>query len=164
MLLATHAREWVTTSVATWIIKELSMESSKQGSSSYYSKGLLTHFDFYIMPLLNPDGYRHSWDYNRLWRKSRRPINNSLFGSLGTAIGCRGVDLNRNFGFEWGGEGSGSSSCSLVYKGETPFSEPETKAVRDFVNNYTGNIKWLAYFSLHSYGQVGVVFLFECGN
>ena len=35
--------------------------------------GLLGHFDFYILPVLNPDGYVYSWTTNRMWRKNMRP-------------------------------------------------------------------------------------------
>ena len=32
------------------------------------------HFDFYIIPVLNPDGYVYSWTTNRMWRKNMRPV------------------------------------------------------------------------------------------
>jgi hypothetical protein len=39
--------------------------------------------------------------------------------------------------------------CFLIYAGPEPFSEPETRAVRDFLLNQT----LVAYISLHTYGQ-----------
>ena len=42
--------------------------------------GMLGHFDFYIIPVLNPDGYKYSWTTNRMWRKNMRPV-----GSAGAA-------------------------------------------------------------------------------
>jgi hypothetical protein len=47
----------------------------------------------------------------------------------------RGVDLNRNYGVEWGGPGTSSRVPSLVYHGPGPFSEPETDAFRRFVRD-----------------------------
>jgi carboxypeptidase T len=46
-----------------------------------------------------------------------------------------GVDLNRNYGYQWGYDDIGSSpdSNSDTYRGSGPFSEPETQAIRDFV-------------------------------
>ena len=44
--------------------------------------GMLGHFDFYIIPVLNPDGYKYSWTTNRMWRKNMRPV-----GSAGGAAG-----------------------------------------------------------------------------
>lgn len=32
---------------------------------------MLKHADFYIMPVMNPDGYEHSHTHDRLWRKTR---------------------------------------------------------------------------------------------
>ncbi len=45
-----------------------------------------------------------------------------------------GVDLNRNFGYKWGYDNTGSSSStgSDTYRGPSAFSEPEIKALRDF--------------------------------
>ncbi|RLI11802.1 hypothetical protein DRO33_03495 [Candidatus Bathyarchaeota archaeon] len=51
-----------------------------------------------------------------------------------------GVDLNRNYGFHWNDTSvdSGSSDPSDEdYIGPAPFSEPETRALRDFVLNHT---------------------------
>jgi hypothetical protein len=51
-----------------------------------------------------------------------------------------GVDLNRNYGFafgtkqkRWGRDTYFDEICSEVYAGPHPFSEPETRAIRDFV-------------------------------
>jgi hypothetical protein len=80
-----------------------------------------------IVPCVNPDGY----EFNRetdpggggLWRKNRRNNGDSTFG----------VDLNRNYGWEWGGQWSGSSGVTgdETYRGPSEFSEPESRAVRD---------------------------------
>ncbi|QQP52967.1 Carboxypeptidase B, partial [Caligus rogercresseyi] len=44
---------------------------------------------WYIMPLVNPDGYEYTRTTSRLWRKNRAPPPK---GSR-----CFGVDLNRNW-------------------------------------------------------------------
>ena len=51
--------------------------------------GVLDNFDFYVIPVLNPEGYAYTWEgrRSRLWRKNRR--RNNRF--------CSGVDINRNF-------------------------------------------------------------------
>jgi hypothetical protein len=60
-----------------------------------------------------------------------------------------GVDLNRNFGYKFGidDEGSSPSPCNEAYRGEKEFSEPETKAIKDFVDLHTNlkldmNLHW----------------------
>ena len=52
--------------------------------------------EIWIVPMLNPDGaeYDMSGGVFRHWRKNRQPIPDS------TAIG---IDLNRNWGYKWGG-------------------------------------------------------------
>merc|ERR1719383_1361092 len=76
---------------------------------------LLNEFEFYIIPVSNPDGYEFSRNSQRFWRKNR-----SGSGA------CRGVDLNRNWGQEWGGQGSSGRRCSDTYRGTKAFSEKET--------------------------------------
>lgn len=48
---AVHAREWVTTPVALYIIDELVSGADKE---------LLDSIDWIIIPLANPDGYEYS--------------------------------------------------------------------------------------------------------
>jgi hypothetical protein len=45
-----------------------------------------------------------------------------------------GVDLNRNYGYKWGFDNTGSSATqtSDTYRGPSAFSEPEIAAIRDF--------------------------------
>lgn len=61
-----------------------------------------------------------------MWRKNRRDNGNGSFG----------VDLNRNWGFLWGlnDQGSSPDPWSNTYRGTAPFSEPETEAMRQFIN------------------------------
>ena len=106
---------------------------------------IINERQLYFVPVVNPDGY----EYNRItnpngggfWRKNRR-VN--VGGS------CIGVDLNRNYGYLWqnGATSSCSStnSCSEVYRGTSAFSEPESTAVRDFLEE----INPAVLSSLHS--------------
>jgi len=105
---------------------------------------LVNNREIYCVPCFNPDGY----EYNRqtdpngggFWRKNRR--NN---GS-----GCYGIDLNRNFGYQWGYDNIGSSPdpCDETFRGASAFSEPEAQAIRDLAiqKNYG------THFNMHSYG------------
>lgn len=60
---------------------------------------------------------------------------------------CYGVMLDRNFDVEWNAS-HGISPCSHVYPGPTPFSEPETRAVRDVLHLYSQKI--VAYIHVHA--------------
>jgi len=88
-------------------------------------KNLLETRDIWIIPMLNPDGaeFDISTGSYKYWRKNRRNNGDGTFG----------VDLNRNYGYGWGTGGSSKDTSSDVYMGPTPFSEPETIAIREFV-------------------------------
>lgn len=62
-----------------------------------------------------------------------------------------GVDLNRNYGYKWGGKGTSQSACSDIYSGRGGFSEPETAAVKRFFAN--SDEKFYGFLTFHSYGQ-----------
>lgn len=62
-----HAREWIAPATAVWIINEL---ASKHETDDEV-RGLLEKYDWYILPVANPDGYEFCWYSNRLWRKNR---------------------------------------------------------------------------------------------
>lgn len=79
-------------------------------------------FDWYIVPVANPDGYEHCLKQDRLWRKNRRPFGRT-----------RGADINANFDIDFGGIGSNMDSNSRDFPGNYPFSEPETMAIADFI-------------------------------
>ena len=47
-----HAREWITSAVATFTVNEL-LSNEQQTNISRY----LDDFDVYVLPFLNPDGF-----------------------------------------------------------------------------------------------------------
>ncbi|KAG7188823.1 hypothetical protein KM043_008431 [Ampulex compressa] len=125
-----HAREWISPAVVTYVIDQL-VENSENLEA-----------DYYILPVVNPDGYEYTFMRDRLWRKNRRRSPGSS---------CTGVDLNRNFGYRWGGKGTSKNPCHEIFSGSAPFSEPETDAIRNFFEASAANFK--AYLTFHSYGQ-----------
>ncbi|MCC6475871.1 immune inhibitor A, partial [bacterium] len=92
---------------------------------------LVNNREFYFIPCINPDGYLYNESTNPsgggMWRKNRR---------LNTG-GSYGVDLNRNWGFNWGYDNSGSSPTPSdeTYRGTAGFSEPETNSMRLFIES-----------------------------
>jgi len=48
--------------------------------------------------------------------------------------------------------GTSTDPCSDIYGGPKPFSEPETKALSDFILAH--NATWKVYLTLHSYSQM----------
>ncbi|CAG7706733.1 unnamed protein product [Allacma fusca] len=127
-----HAREWITSAVATFTINEL-----LNGERTGWTRD----FDWYILSILNPDGFVYTKTNNRLWRKTRS-----------TGLRCIGADANRNFGFHWMESGSSNNPCSETYGGKSAFSELETQALRDYIPSISKHL--VGYISLHSYSQL----------
>ena len=64
-----------------------------------------------------------------------------------------GVDLNRNYGVDWNKEGGSSPDpCAENYRGAFPFSEPETRAIRDFLSSHRHSIKFV--YNFHAFGNM----------
>jgi len=132
MMMATmHGREWITPHAVLYTTWKL-----LQGFEEHDPKvmALLKDTQVHILPVLNPDGYEYtrtppekSADA-REWRKNRR----NLCSKCERAV--HGIDLNRNWGIQGKSWGFGAQrATSEVYQGKRPFSEPEIKAVRDWL-------------------------------
>jgi hypothetical protein len=134
-----HAREWVSVSTAMYLINEI----VSNPADDTLTNAFLDSFDFVIMPVLNPDGYAYTWSDDRLWRKNRAPNNHST---------CIGVDLNRQWAFEWGGLGTSGNPCQVDFRGYAPFSELETQAVKTWIEQHRHKI--VLYINFHAYGQL----------
>ncbi len=129
-----HAREWIGNELAVSFIDFL---LSNYSSNPKVLK-TLTKNTLYIVPCLNPDGFEYSRTHFSFWRKNRR--NNG--------DGTYGVDLNRNFSI---GYQKSKDTASNVYSGPKPFSEPETTAMKAFVDSRENITIALDY---HSQGNV----------
>ncbi|XP_058456747.1 carboxypeptidase B1-like [Malaya genurostris] len=132
-----RAREWVSPMVGMFVLHEL-VEHPDEFTD------ILQAVNFLVIPLVNPDGYVYSHETDRNWIKTRSSSGN----------GCYGVDLNRNFDYEWGTVGVSSDPCDDAFPGLTAFSEPEARAVRDTVSNYATNLK--LYLSIQAAAKMVV--------
>ena len=127
-----HAREWIATAVSSCIADRLVRDYDRDARV----KAFVDTTELWVVPVVNPDGYQHTWSGDRYWRKNRRDRH--------------GVDLNRNFSVAYGGKGSSSSKRSEIYRGEHAFSEPETQALRDLVQRVRPEL----HVDFHAYGQL----------
>ncbi|XP_053673863.1 zinc carboxypeptidase A 1-like [Anopheles nili] len=130
-----HAREWITSATATWLLNELLT------SQDPAVRELATSYDWYILPVANPDGFHYTKSTNRLWRKNRYPHN----------ILCPGVDLNRNFPYHWMEGGASQITCNDIYAGPEPASEIETRNTIEYYASIVDRIE--LHLQFHSYGQ-----------
>ncbi len=133
-----HAREWLGTTTVMWIAHSL-LADYQAGNPRV--DALLRNAEVIFVPVINPDGYVYTWTNTRLWRKTRVDNGNGTFG----------VDPNRNWGYQWGGEGASTSPGNDTYRGPSAFSEPETAALRDFV---AARPRIDAHIDFHTYSQL----------
>lgn len=116
---AIHAREYITSYLALKQIKYY-LRCGKKGT-------------VYFIPLVNPDGVEICLSGRPLYKAN-----------------ARGVDLNVNFDANWGnGKFNKRVRGESDYVGRRPFSESETKALRDF----TLLVKPDVTVSYHSKGE-----------
>jgi murein tripeptide amidase MpaA len=135
-----HAREWLTVPIPEYCAEQLLTNYATDAHTQF----LVNNIEFFFVPIMNPDGYDYTWTTQRLWRKNRR-------ANAGTCSGTFGVDLNRNWGYQWGGAGASTSCSSDTYRGTAGFSEPETQVMRNFIQ---ANPRIKTTMDWHSYGQL----------
>ena len=140
-----HAREWPAAEYSMIYAYHLIENFGKDPRVT----SLLKKARVIVVPVINVDGFAYSREavaqnsnlsagngFEGYWRKNRRsltgvtvpaprPINPDAYG----------VDPNRNYSYLWGDGNGGSSGLQVdqTYRGEAPFSEPETQNVRDVI-------------------------------
>ena len=170
-----HGREYLTPLL---VMAQLEHYLQNYASGSYGGVKYSEIFDDYsirIIPMCNPDGIvisqRGLEGLNSLELRSavisiyEKDKKDKLFeGSMSEYLSkwkanARGVDINRNFDTEdWGHGSNMSRPCFMNYHGESPESEPETKAITDYVKGLKNPVLSL---SVHSQGEV---IYFNCGQ
>jgi g-D-glutamyl-meso-diaminopimelate peptidase len=107
----------------------------------------------YFIPMLNPDGNEIVIKgADALTRVDKKPVAAVLAESDRRLYkaNARGVDLNVNFDARWGtGAQNVFSPAAAHFVGTAPFSEPETRSLRDF----TLKILPAATVSYHAIGR-----------
>jgi photosystem II stability/assembly factor-like uncharacterized protein len=108
-------------------------------------KHIVDNTELYLVPCVNPDGYKYNESTNPsgggMWRKNRKKIGSTY-----------GVDLNRNYGNNWGYDEQGSSGSvySEVYRGPNAFSEIETSTLKSFCESHN----FLLALNYHTFGNL----------
>ncbi|XP_074648839.1 zinc carboxypeptidase-like [Tubulanus polymorphus] len=126
-----HAREFFPVESMLDFLRRISHGlSTKNSVHRRFARNVVNKVDLFIVGIVNPDGRRHIENTgNYCWR--------------GTSSG---VDINRNFDWNFAGEGSSNDKTDEEYRGPHAFSEPECFVLRDLTVRY----KFDAFFSFHS--------------
>ena len=107
---------------------------------------MLKDTKFYFIPIINMDGAALVEDH---WisehkilnkRKNMNPANVNTCGEENS-----GVDLNRNYLVDWTPENikNHTEYCGDYWPGSEAFSEPESRALRDFVAKNKNELKFV---------------------
>lgn len=105
-----------------------------------------------VVPVLNPDGLQKTVGATGTFSASDAPREESARAS--GRFNANGVDLNRNFACDW--QSVGRWKNQDVDGGSTAFSEPESRAIRNYIakNKPAAVIVW--------YSSAGGVFASNC--
>ena len=151
-----HAEEVLGVEVVLDLMNDLLFPDA----SHYTHMNILKNYlDIWLVPTANPEGLNVVHDgLDMSYRKNKRdfsptgPYPNGIFDydpSIGNDVD--GVDLNRNFDFNWAfgdtflePDNSDYASHYDYYKGEEPFSEGEAIALRDLAleNDFVFSVVW----------------------
>ncbi len=107
-----HAREYTTAELNTRFAEYLLSNYGVDANVTW----ILDHHEIHLSLVTNPDG-RVQAQTGLLWRKN---TNQDHCGGTNE----RGVDLNRNYPFEWGIGGS-TNACFETFRGDAAATEPE---------------------------------------
>lgn len=146
-----HAREPIGANICLSLLEELCRKYGKDRNVTRWVDSM----EIWFVPVVNPDGYKYVLENNLRfpwWRKNLRDNDgDGIFNPL-----YDGVDLNRNYDYNWEDGGDGKPS-SWFYRGSKPFSEKETRAVMELAEREN----FVIGISYHSYGES---ILFPWGN
>jgi len=144
-----HSREWLAGATTMMVFNEMIRNYGTNAEAA----ALMDNFNWYFLPVMNPDGYEFTWSDERYWRKNRAPNSGSA---------CVGTDLNRNYDYNWGEPGASDSPCSDTYHGPSVASEPETQAVQTFGASVASELwGWLTF---HTYGYYMLYPFGDCSS
>ena len=153
-----HSREPLTINMIVFLMFRIFRDSGACSEEADEQKSIKWHLFFkhnalFIVPIVNIDSYIFM---NENWQSDDEEDVLDIRKNRNIAKECTiyngGVDLNRNYDFNWGMDNNGSSDdpCQQDYRGSAPFSEPETRAIRDYVQTHPTIVTAV---NNHSYGN-----------
>ena len=155
-----HSREPITVTMVLFLIIQILNELGVCGeSTSHIANNWKLFFQnnvIFFIPIVNEDSYNFiadNWDgphgKDVLMIRKNRNISAECDELSG------GVDLNRNYSFMFAlnDQGSSGNPCDEDFRGSRPFSEPETRAIKKFVETHSNIVTGI---NMHSYGNAWI--------
>lgn len=162
-----HAREYMTPLL---MMNQAEFALSNYDTGHYNRRALSDMFQqvaVHFVPMSNPDGVSLSqFGISAIRSESLRQVIQSCYqvdtqkqrtsASFETYLtkwksNAAGIDLNHNFDADWNGlTGNATFPSYAGYKGPSPLSEPESRALAEL----SGQYPWAATISYHSQGEI----------
>lgn len=148
---AHHGLEYLTSAFLMKFLWEFAKAVSENGEFfGYDAKEFAENVSIYVVPMVNPDGV----DIAINGLDITNPYHQKLISSVGIhsfnkvwQSNARGVDINHNYNASW--RVVTSHPCESKYAGPYSESEPETKAMVDFIKKMNFDI----LIAFHSQGK-----------
>lgn len=107
---------------------------------------LVDNLEIFFVPMINPDGYIHNVNNDPNGGGMHRKNKNPAVGSTNP-----GVDLNRNYSYQWNTTGVSTDPNNDTYPGTSAFSEPETQNMKKIAEN------WGVSFAINAHTYSGLM-------
>jgi len=147
IMTSVHAREYTPAEFSTRFVEQLVAGYGVDADATW----LLDHHEVHALLQANPDGRKRA-EAGLSWRKN---TNSNYCGGGNSA----GIDLNRNFPFEWGNwNGSSGVACDGTFRGPAALSEPETQAIVVYVRSIFEDRREAPLTALADVATAGVFF------
>ncbi|NJN67287.1 MAG: hypothetical protein HC884_11530 [Chloroflexaceae bacterium] len=161
LVAAIHPREIVSAEIATRFVASLLANYGADPDVTW----ILDAHEVVVVPIANPDGHKLA-EQGYMQRKNANTSYGGDCADPPEAGNHFGVDLNRNFAFQWGTVAKPTIGvCDQTFPGPTPASEPETRSLQALVESlYPGHTAPVVgepvgedtsgvLISLHSYAE-----------
>lgn len=151
-----HAREYVSTNFVMYMTEQYckSYENNEVYAGLSY-KQILDTVRFVIVPMLNPDGViiaqnglSGATNPEKLQQMQITDAYSS--GFYGWKANANGVDLNRNWPYNWAEDKKVKAPASANYNGTGPCTEPEVIAMKNLIDSSP----YYMLCSFHTSGKV----------
>lgn len=145
-----HAREVITSSMVLFSLLKMIHGGILHKNQRDFN--LLVQNKYYIIPTINVDGLAFIEDhYLKDGQYYHQRKNLHVDSHADCKLGTQGVDLNRNWGYNFGNGDNTDDMCDQTNHGSQPFSEPETRNLKNFLIEKKDELKFV--YNFHCAGK-----------